>query len=52
MTLFLATADLAKSGGTQIAAPQGFFVHGRKGPLFENELKGAADWAKSVAGKE
>ncbi len=43
-------AELSKKGGTAIAAPAGFFVRGRNGPLQERELKRAAEWAKALDG--
>ena len=39
---------LVKKGGKLIAAPEGFFVEGTKGPLKQGELERAADWAKKV----
>jgi len=39
---------LEKKGGTLLAAPEGFFVKGIKGPLLEGELERAADWARQV----
>ncbi len=41
-------ARLAKSGGTPIAPPEGFFVGGAKGPLVDQELERAAAWAKGI----
>lgn len=39
---------LKKKGGKVIIAPEGFFVKGEKGPLKDNELERAADWAKLI----
>jgi flavodoxin len=39
---------LVKKGGELISAPEGFFVKGTEGPLKENELERAADWAKQI----
>ena len=44
-------ARLAKSGGTPIAPPEGFFVGGTKGPLADQEMERAAAWAKGIAAK-
>lgn len=44
------SASLVRSGGIQAAAPEGFIVKGRKGPLAEGELERAAGWAKGVVG--
>jgi flavodoxin len=43
-------ASLTSSGGIEAARPEGFIVRGRKGPLADNELKRAADWARSIVG--
>ena len=43
-------AELSKKGGTGIAAPAGFIVRGRNGPLQERELERAAEWAKALNG--
>jgi len=40
---------LKKKGGNLIAAPEGFFVKEREGPLAEGELERAAAWAKEIA---
>lgn len=43
-------ADNLKGRGAKlIAAPEGFFVKGNKGPLKEGELERAAAWAKEIA---
>jgi flavodoxin I len=42
-------ARLVKCGGTPVAAPEGFFVRGAKGPLLDQELERAAAWAKGIA---
>lgn len=41
---------LEKKGGELIAPPEGFFVGGVEGPLLENELERAADWARQISG--
>jgi flavodoxin len=43
---------LEKKGGELIASPEGFFVHGTKGPLKEGELERASDWAKQILAKQ
>ncbi len=42
---------IADKGGQLIAEPREFYVTGREGPLFEGELKSAADWAKEINSK-
>ena len=37
-----------KKGGRLAAAPEGFIVKGREGPLKEGELERAAAWAKGI----
>jgi flavodoxin I len=39
---------LKNRGGRPVAAPEGFVVRGRKGPLAEGELERASAWAKAV----
>jgi flavodoxin I len=39
---------LQKKGGKLAAAPEGFFVKDKEGPLEEGELERAANWAKSL----
>ena len=39
---------LIQKGADLIAEPEGFFVEGTEGPLLENELTRAADWASSL----
>jgi flavodoxin len=39
---------LAKKGGDQCTAPEGFFVQGSEGPLKEGELERAADWVRQI----
>jgi flavodoxin I len=39
---------LKKKGGELIAAPEGFYVQGVKGPLVEGELERAAAWARQI----
>jgi len=41
-------ASLVAKGGNQVAAPEGFFVRGRKGPLADGELERAAEWGKKL----
>jgi flavodoxin I len=40
--------QLKDKGGNQVAAPEGFFVKGGKGPLKEGELERAAEWAAGI----
>jgi flavodoxin len=42
------TAELSRRGGNVIAAPAGFIVKGRNGPLQAKELERAAEWAKTL----
>jgi flavodoxin I len=39
---------LKKREGNLVAAPEGFFVKGKEGPLKEGELERAASWAKEI----
>ncbi|MBN1154250.1 flavodoxin family protein [candidate division KSB1 bacterium] len=39
---------LAKKGGEPIVSPEGFFVTGTEGPLKENEIERAKDWARNI----
>jgi flavodoxin len=39
---------LEKKGGKLIIPPEGFFVQGTEGPLKDDELERAADWAKQI----
>jgi len=39
---------LKSAGGKLLFEPQGFFVKGKHGPLFEGELEKAANWAKLI----
>lgn len=41
--------SLKKSGGELIAAPEGFYVEGMKGPLVQGELERAAVWLKEFS---
>ncbi len=43
--------DLRKKGFVLKAAPEGFIVEGREGPLKQGELARAAEWAKSLSSK-
>jgi flavodoxin len=40
---------LQKKAGALIAAPEGFIVKGKEGPLKEGELERAAQWARQLA---
>ena len=40
--------SLKDKGGNLAAAPEGFLVKGREGPLVEGELERAAGWAKGL----
>jgi flavodoxin I len=42
-------ARLVKAGGVPVAAPEGFFVAGSKGPLVDRELERAEAWARKIA---
>lgn len=39
---------LLRKGGTQVSAPEGFYVKDSKGPLKNREPERAAEWAKSI----
>ena len=39
---------LKKRGGTVLGEPAGFGVKGTEGPLVENELERAGDWAREI----
>ncbi len=39
---------LVKKGGSLVAAPEGFFVKDNEGPLKEEELERASEWAKTL----
>jgi len=41
---------LAKKGGRLAAAPEGFYVQDKEGPLKDGELERAAEWAGRLAG--
>ena len=41
--------QLKKKGGESVSEPMGFFVTGEQGPLAENEIGRAAEWAEGVA---
>jgi len=40
---------LETAGGECVAPPEGFYVGGVQGPLLENELERAADWARQIS---
>jgi flavodoxin len=40
--------NLKRKGGTLIAAPEGFIVNDKEGPLKEGELERAASWTKAI----
>jgi flavodoxin len=40
--------SLKQHGGIPIAAPEGFFVDGREGPLKPQELERANDWVQKI----
>jgi len=42
-------AALEDKDGILVAAPEGFVVRGRRGPLQEGELERAADWGRGIA---
>ena len=39
---------LNKAGGTLALKPQGFFVHGSEGPLWDGEIERAEKWAEKA----
>ncbi|HDP69162.1 MAG TPA: nitric oxide synthase [Candidatus Marinimicrobia bacterium] len=39
---------LQKKGGTQVSAPEGFYVEDSRGPLKNREPERATEWAKSI----
>lgn len=39
---------LKKKGGEPVASPEGFFVGGTEGPLKENEIERAKEWAREI----
>lgn len=41
-------AQLIKKGGKQVGVPEGFYVKGEEGPLYEREIARARDWAKQL----
>lgn len=41
-------AQLIKKGGVQMADPEGFYVKGEEGPLYEGETDRAMRWAKEL----
>jgi flavodoxin len=43
--------SLKKKGGDLVAAPEGFFVKEKEGPVREGELERAAAWAKQTISK-
>jgi flavodoxin len=45
-------APLRAKGGTQAAAPEGFYVKGKEGPLQDGELERAAAWAKGLVASD
>ncbi len=44
-------SELARKGGTEVSAPAGFYVKGQRGPLKENELERAVEWARALDGQ-
>lgn len=40
--------SLQKKGGDLVAAPEGFIVEGKEGPLKQGELERSAGWAKRI----
>ena len=42
-------ARLEKKGGELVVPPEPFYVGGTEGPLLEDELDRAADWARQIA---
>ena len=41
-------AQLVKKGGSQMGEPEGFYVRGEEGPLYEGETERAMRWAKEL----
>ncbi len=39
---------LKSKGGVSIIKPEGFFVNGNEGPLFEGEIEKAQNWTKDI----
>jgi flavodoxin len=44
--------NLKKNGANLLTTPEGFFVLGMEGPLMEDELERAAEWAKGLVNYE
>ena len=42
---------MKEKGATIVAAPEGFFVKGAKGPMKDGEIERATEWAKKIAVK-
>lgn len=42
---------LEEAGAKSITEPQGFYVKGKEGPLFEGEIEKAKKWAKEIKSK-
>ena len=42
---------LRKLGGEQAVRPETFFVEAREGPLFEDEMERAREWAAEIIGR-
>lgn len=40
---------LVKAGGTLVGKPQGYFVHGSEGPLWDGEIERAAAWGHDLS---
>ncbi|GAP12379.1 flavodoxins [Longilinea arvoryzae] len=40
---------LAAAGGTLALKPEGFFVHGSEGPLWDGEIERAEKWGEKIA---
>jgi flavodoxin len=43
------SAQLQLKGGSLLAAPEGFIVTGKEGPLQDGEVQRAANWARDLA---
>jgi hypothetical protein len=39
---------LVKAGGSLALKPEGFFVHGSEGPLWDGEIERATQWGEKV----
>jgi flavodoxin len=40
--------ELVRAGARIVGESQGFYVHGREGPLFDGEIEKASEWSKLI----